>query len=149
MINRKYFLTLTVLMNIYCIVSSVFSLLDHEKNFWYIFSIVMSFLYNFQGKWTTCLKNMFEERMPIKISMIKTIEWHSYFIKTVFCILKCLGLSFNFHSNFGNFDIVSKPWNGCVCNLTASLCAISRTLPRHFISSSALSSKCFRRVVWS
>ena len=38
---------------------------------------------------------MFEESMPIKASMVETIEWHSYFIKTdIFCILKCLIFDF-------------------------------------------------------
>lgn len=51
----------------------------------------MSLLYNFQGKWLTYLKNMFEEHMPIKTSMVATIVYYPYFIKTgLFCILKCL-----------------------------------------------------------
>ena len=51
----------------------------------------MSLLYNFQGKWLTYFKNMFEEHMPIKTSMVATIVYNPYFIKTgLFCILKCL-----------------------------------------------------------
>ena len=35
--------------------------------------------------------NLFEERMSLKISLVETVEKHSYFIKTgLFCILKCL-----------------------------------------------------------
>ena len=103
-----------------CTVSSVFNLLSYLivwkklgiSSFWYFF--LQKYFYNFQGKWPTCLKCMFEECMPIKTSMVETIEWHPYFIKTdILCILKCYTFDFFswkniFRPNLSNNEIKPK-----------------------------------------